>query len=338
MRVWELQQDFGIDRLHEAERPAPAPGPYEVLVEIGATCLNYRDILMVRGAYNPKQPLPLVPLSDGAGTVVATGDGVSRVQVGDRVAGMFAQGWIDGGPSKERLRRTLGGPLDGMLAERVVLPEHGVAKVPEHMDDVQAATLPCAALTAWSALVTHGSIKAGDVVLVQGTGGVSIFALQIAKLLGARVIATSSRDDKLARAQQLGADATINYVSEEQWGKAARGFTDGEGVDHVVEVGGAGTLGQSIRAIRPGGTISVIGVLSGGKSELDIRPVLMQNVRLQGILVGHRTGFEAMARAMTHHRLEPVVDRVFSWEEARSAFEHLASGQHLGKVCIRAPE
>lgn len=299
-----------------------------------AVSLNYRDLLMVRGHYNPRQPLPLVPCSDGVGVVDAVGDGVDRVAVGDRVATVFAQGWLAGAPEASLVRSTLGGPLDGTLAESMVLSAEGVVKVPAHLSDVQAATLPCAAVTAWSALAGQGSVCAGDTVLVQGTGGVSIFALQLAQLLGARVIVTSSSDAKLERARALGAWQTVNYRATPEWGKAVRALTEGRGVDHVVEVGGAGTLEQSLKAVRVGGSVSVIGVLSGTRSSVDVIPILMGNVRLQGILVGSRADFEAMNRAIDAHRLEPVVDRVFPFAEAQAAFEHLASGSHLGKICI----
>jgi NADPH:quinone reductase-like Zn-dependent oxidoreductase len=335
VNVIEIHQAFGLENLRLAERPQPEPGPGQVLLRMRAASLNYRDLLMVQGSYNPRQPLPLIPCSDGAGVVEAVGEGVSRVQPGQRVATLFSQGWMSGEPTREKLRSTLGGPLDGALAEVMVLPEDGVIPVPEHLSDEQAATLPCAALTAWSALVVQGGVKAGDTVLLQGTGGVSLFALQFAKLLGARVILTSSSDEKLERGRALGADETINYRTDPDWGKTALKLTGGRGVDHVVEVGGAGTLAQSLRAVRFGGSLSVIGVLSGESSPLNILPILMKNVRLQGILVGHREGFEAMNRAITQGRLVPTVDRVFSFEDAREAFEYLASGRHFGKICLR---
>jgi NADPH:quinone reductase-like Zn-dependent oxidoreductase len=334
MRTCEVQGSFGFDHLVAADRPTPEPGPGQVLLRMRAASLNYRDILTVRGHYNPRQPLPLIPCSDGAGVVEAVGDGVQRVAVGDRVATAFSQTWIAGPPSLEKLRGTLGGPLDGTLAEFMVLDAGGVVPVPDSLSDVEAASLPCAALTAWSALVEQGGVTAGQTVLVQGTGGVSIFALQIATMIGARVIATSSSDDKLERVRRLGAWQTINYRDEPSWGKAARRLTGGEGVDHVVEVGGAGTLEQSLKAVRVGGTVSVIGVLSGITSELSIIPLLMSQLRLQGILVGSREGFERMLRAMEAHQLRPVVDRVFPLDEAREAFDYMASGAHLGKVCI----
>lgn len=334
MKAYEIQGGFGLDHLKLAERPDPAPGPGQVLLRMRAASLNYRDLMMVTGSYNPRQRLPLIPCSDGVGEVMAAGEGVGRIAVGDRVATLFSQGWMGGRPSVEELRATLGGPLDGALAELMVLPETGVIRVPEHLSDAEAATLPCAALTAWNALAEQGRVAAGDTVLVQGTGGVSIFALQFAQLLGARVIVTSRRDDKLVKARRLGAWQEINTLDDLEWGKTARELTGGIGVDHIVEVGGAGTLAQSLQAIRVGGTISLIGVLAGGASELSIVPVFMKNVRIQGLLVGSRHVFERMNRAIAQHELRPVVDRVFPFAEAPTAFEHLQSGAHFGKVCI----
>lgn len=334
MKAYEIQGSFGFDNLHLVDRPDPTPGPGEVVVRLASVSLNYRDILMIRGHYNPKQPLPLIPCSDGVGEVVAVGDGVDRVAVGDRVATAFSQTWIDGPPTLEKLRGTLGGPIDGTLAEMILLSAEGVVPVPEYLLDTEAATLPCAALTAWSALVELGSVTAGDTVLVQGTGGVSVFALQIATALGARVIATSSSDDKLRRLQELGAWKTINYKSDPDWHKTARLMTDGAGVDHVIEVGGAGTLERSVKAVAVGGTVSMIGVLSGVAAEIKLTSLLMQQVRLQGLLVGSRSGFERLNRFLTEHTLKPVVDRVFPFADAPSAFEHMASGSHFGKVCI----
>jgi NADPH:quinone reductase-like Zn-dependent oxidoreductase len=334
MRVFEIRDAFGLDRLVAAERPTPEPGPGQVLLEMKAASLNYRDVLTVAGKYNPRQPLPLIPCSDGVGVVAAVGDGVSRVRAGDRVATLFSQKWWGGRPEYDKIRSTLGGPLDGTLAEYMALDENGVVKVPGHLSNVEAATLPCAAVTAWSALATQGDVGPGDTVLVQGTGGVSLFALQLARILGARVIATSSSDEKLERVRELGAWAVVNYVDEPEWGKKARELTGGVGVDHVVEVGGGGTIAQSLKAIRIGGQISVIGNLAGGSTELSLIPILMQNVRLQGIIVGSREGFEAMNRAIAQHELRPVVDRVFPFAETPEAFRYVAAGKHFGKVCI----
>ncbi|MCD4749404.1 MAG: NAD(P)-dependent alcohol dehydrogenase [Thermoanaerobaculales bacterium] len=334
MKVFEIQGEFGFENLRLVERPDPTPGPGQVLVKMKGVSLNFRDILMVRGHYNPRQPLPLIPCSDGVGEIVAVGEGVDWVSTGDRVAGIFSQTWIGGPPSPEKLGGTLGGPLDGTLAELMVLDAQGVVKVPGHLSDAGASTLPCAAVTAWSALVEEGEVRSGDTVLVQGTGGVSIFALQFARLLGARVIATSSSHEKLEKVRDLGAWATINYQEDPQWGKTARKLTGGVGVDHIVEVGGAGTLEQSLRAVRTGGTVSVIGVLSGTSAKINIIPLLMQQIRLQGLLVGSREAFERMNRAISLHELRPVIDRVFAFDETPDAFGHMASGAHVGKVCI----
>lgn len=335
MRAWEIQGGFGLANLRLAERPDPRPGPAQVLVRVRAVSLNYRDLLTVEGKYNPKQKLPLIPCSDGAGEVVAVGEGVARVRPGDRVCGIFAQRWIAGEPSRDKLRSTLGGPFDGMLAELVVLHEEGVVVVPPHLTWEEAATLPCAGVTAWSALVTHGKLTAGDTVLLQGTGGVSIFALQLAQLLGVRAIITSSSDEKLEQARRLGASGLINYQKKPEWSGAARDLTDGAGVDLVVEVGGAGTLEQSLRSVRMGGTICLIGNLAGIVAQVPLALVFMPQVRLQGILVGHREGFEAMNRAIAQHEMRPVIDRTFPFEEARAAFELMAASGHFGKICVR---
>lgn len=335
MRAVEIHGAFGLDNLVLTERPDPRPGPGQVLVRLRAASINYRDLLTVEGKYNPKQKLPLIPCSDGAGEVVEVGEGVTRVQPGERVSTVFAQKWISGRPTRERLRSTLGGPLDGTLAELAVFNEEGLVKTPDHLSDEEAATLPCAAVTAWTALVTEGGLAAGDTVLVQGTGGVSLFALQIAKILGARVIATSSQDEKLERVRRMGADGLINYREVPEWGKRAKELTGGTGVDHVVEVGGAGTLQQSLQALRFGGTVSLIGNLSGTKAEILLTHVFMQNLRIHGILVGHRESFEALNRAVALHQLRPVVDRVFPLEEARAAMEHMAAGGHFGKIVVR---
>jgi len=335
MKVFEIRDAFGLANLVPAERPVPEPGRRQVRLRMRAMSLNSRDLRLVEGLYNPKQPLPVIPCSDGVGIVDAVGEDVTRVKPGDRVATLSAQKWLGGPPERERLRTTLGSPLDGTLAEYMILDDDGVVVVPEHLSDVEAATLPCAGLTAWSALVTQGGVTAGDTVLVQGTGGVSIFALQIAVMLGARVIATSSSDEKLERAIQLGAWAGINYRENAAWGKQARKLTGGVGVDHVVEVGGGGTLEQSLWAVRIGGTVSVIGVLAGISTEVNLLPILMQNVRLQGILVGSRDGFEAMNKAIAQHKMRPVVDRVFPFVEAPAAFAYMGEGKHVGKVCIQ---
>jgi NADPH:quinone reductase-like Zn-dependent oxidoreductase len=333
MRAVVVKESFGVENLATITREdAPAPGPGQVALTMRAATLNYRDLMMVRGHYNPRQPLPLVPCSDGVGVVEAVGEGVTRVAVGDRVCPIFAQGWLGGEPRKHHVRTTLGGPLDGTLREEMVLDQEGVVKVPGHLSDAEAAALPCAGVTAWRALEGVGP---GQTVLLQGTGGVSIFALQFAKARGARAIITSSSDAKLEVARELGADATINYRERTDWGRAAKELTGGEGVDRIVEVGGAGTLAESMRAAKVGAEIAVIGVLSGSRQELDVTPILMRGLRLRGIFVGSRDDFERMNRAIAHHELRPVVRETFALEDARAAFERMASGGHLGKIAIR---
>lgn len=340
MRAWTVDEAFGLDHLRLVERPTPEPehlGPGQALVRLRAASLNYRDLMMVQGLYNPKQPLPLVPCSDGAGEVVAVGEGVRAVRPGDRVATIFAQGWLGGAQRPEYVTTTLGGPLDGTLTELMVVPASALVRAPDHLSFAETASLTCAGVTAWHALTgTPGTshVKAGDTVLTLGTGGVSIFALQLGQLLGARVIVTSSSDEKLERARELGAWKTVNYKAEPEWGKRVKELTAGRGVDHVIEVGGAGTLARSLQAVRPAGEISLIGVLSGTVRDLDIIPVLMRGIRIQGILVGSRDHFEEMNRAIEAHGMHPVIDRTFGFDEVAEAFGHLASGSHFGKVCV----
>lgn len=336
MRTYELQGSFGAENLRICERPIPAPGPGQVLLKMGAMSLNYRDVMMIDGAYNPRQPLPLVPLSDGVGEVVDVGAGVRWPKTGMRVCPIFAEGWLEGPPNRAKLATTLGGPLPGTLTEYRLAPASAVVEAPSHLTDAEAATLPCAAVTAWHALISEGRLQPGEKVLVQGTGGVSIFALQFAAMVGAEVVVTSSSSAKLERARELGASHGIDYRAHPEWGKAARAWSGGEGVDLIVEVGGAGTMENSLRAIRPGGTIAVIGVLAGASQALSVTPILMQQIRMQGIIVGSRAIFEAMNRAIHHARLRPVVDRVFDFEDARGALDHLRSGRHFGKVVIAA--
>jgi NADPH:quinone reductase-like Zn-dependent oxidoreductase len=342
MKAIELQNTFGIDSLTFVDRPQPRPEAGQVLLRMRACSLNYRDLLVVKGLYNPKIRLPLIPLSDGVGQVVELGPGVTRVKTGDRVAGIFMQKWLAGNLTEDKARSALGGgnrsagsaASDGVLAEYIVLHEEGVVHVPEHLTDEEAATLPCAGVTAWHALVRAGGLKAGDAVLTQGTGGVSIFALQFARLHGARVIATSSSDAKLERVRQLGASDGINYKTTPEWDRPVRELTGGVGVDQVVEVGGAGNLGKSLKAVRMGGRVNLIGVLSGG-GEVNPMPILMKNVRVQGIYVGSREMFEAMNRAIALNKMRPVVDRVFPFQEIREALRYLESGAHFGKIVLR---
>ena len=337
MRAWELQQAVGPQALVLAERPTPEPGPGDVLVKVEAVSPNYRDLLMIRGAYFRKMPVPrMVPCSDAAGTVTAVGAGVQGVRVGDRVTSVFAPGWSAGQFTLAAARSALGaGHTAGCLAEQVVLPASGVIPVPAHLSAVEASTLPCAALTAWHALFEEAPIRPGDAVLTLGSGGVSVFAMQFAALAGARVIATTGNGAKAGRLQQFGAAHVINYRETQSWGDAAKALAGGEGVDHVVEVGGQGTFDQSVRAVRIGGVISLIGVLAG-TAAVNLTPVLMRNIRVQGVLVGSREMHGRMAAAMEAHAVRPVIDRVFPFEAAREAFEYLASGAHVGKIVIAA--
>ena len=334
MNVWQLRQAGGIDALEPVQLPESRVGSGQVRVRIRAASLNYRDLVLARGGYGPKQRFPLVPLSDGAGEVTEVGEGVTRVKPGDRVAGTFFQRWIAGDLTDDAFTSALGGFLDGVLAEHVILDAGGLVHVPPYLSDEEAACLPCAAVTAWNALMVEGRLQAGDTVLVQGTGGVSLFALQIARMAGARVIATSSSDAKLERAREMGASNGINYREVPDWHKPVREMTGGRGVDHVVEVGGAGTLERSLRAVRRGGHVALIGVLSGG-GEINPLPILSNVVRVQGIYVGSREMFEAMNRAFALNEIRPVVDRVFDFGEAPEAYRYLESGAHFGKVVIR---
>lgn len=334
MKLYELQPRSGLDSITAAQRPDPRPGPGEVLLRMHAWSLNYRDLLVARGAYGAPPPAGLVPLSDGAGEVVEVGPGVTRVKSGDRVAGCFMQGWLGGEVTAEAARTALGGAIDGMLAAYKVLSAEGVVKVPASLSYEEAATLPCAAVTAWNALVREAQVKAGDVVVLQGTGGVSLFALQFAKLHGARCIITSSSDEKLAIAQGLGADDLINYRKQPDWEKAVVELTGGRGADIVVEVGGAGTLEKSLNAVRYGGIVTLIGVLTGTAGPIPTAAILRRHTRVQGIYVGSREMFDEMNRAIALHGLKPHIDRMFGFDGARAAYEHLAGASHAGKVVI----
>lgn len=334
MRVYELQSTGSLDGLQLVDRPEPKAAHGQIVVRVRAASLNYRDLIVMQGAYG-RVSLPLVPLSDGAGEVVAVGDGVTRWKTGERVAGTFFPDWVSGPVTAEKTKAALGGgTAPGMLAEFVAISEHGAVRIPEHLSFEEAATLPCAALTAWNSLVDQGNLKAGETVVLLGTGGVSIFGLQLAKLHGARTIITSSSDEKLTRATALGADATINYRTHPDWERKVFELTDGRGADHVLEVGGAGTFAKSLRATRVGGHVALIGVLAGAASELRVTDILMRSLRVNGIYVGSREMFESLNLAMTQHKLKPVIDRVFSFSEARAAYEHLQSGRHFGKVVI----
>jgi NADPH:quinone reductase-like Zn-dependent oxidoreductase len=335
MKAYEVQQ-FGIDNLALVERDEPIAGKREVVIKLHAASLNYRDLMVVEGTYNPRMKVPAVPLSDGAGEVTAVGDGVTKWKVGDRVMPSFAQHWIDGKATEEKRRSSLGAGAywDGVLRQSAVFSEEGLVRIPDHLSYEEASTLPCAALTAWHALAISGQLKAGETVLTLGTGGVSIFALQFARLFGARVISTTGSEEKIAKLKELGADEVINYKTREDWDAAVLELTEKKGADHVVEVGGSGTLARSLNAVKFGGHVAMIGALSTAGS-FDPIKLFMKSVRLQGLFVGSRTMFEQMNRAIEVAELHPVVDRVFGFDEAQDAMRYMKSGSHFGKVVIR---
>jgi NADPH:quinone reductase-like Zn-dependent oxidoreductase len=331
MRVWQFSS-FGIDSLEFVERPTPIPGPGQILIQVHAVSFNYRDLLMIKGQYNPKLQMPRIPCSDGAGVVQAVGAGVTAFKVGDRVAGIFMQNWLEGPPTAEKSKGALGGDIDGMLAEFVVLHEMGAVHLPEHLSFEEAATLPCAAVTAWNALGA-GQLRPGDNVLIQGTGGVAIFALQLARLQGARVLGISGSNEKLQRAYSLGLDAGLNYREHPDWDRWVMEETGGVGADLVVEVGGLGTISRSIRALRFGGVISQVGVLDMSPSPFPVTAILHKQARIQGIYVGSRQDFLNLNRAITLGVLRPVGEN-FHWTHARAAFARLEEASHFGKLVL----
>lgn len=337
MKAYEFTQ-FGLENLAIVERDIPKPKPTEVLVKIHAVSLNFRDLLFKNGLYNPRAKFPAVPIADGAGEVVEIGAGVTKWKIGERVTNIYTPGWIDGEITAEKNKVSFGdGALQGVLTEYRTFDENVLVRIPEHLSFEEASTLPIAAVTAWSALAVSGNLKPGETVLTLGTGGVSVFAIQFAKLFGARVIATSSSDEKLAKAEKLGAHELINYKTREDWDAAARELTGWTGVDHVVEVGGVGTLSRSVNAVRSGGHIALIGILTSGH-DVNILPVLMKAIRIQGIFVGSRATFEEAYRAIEFAKIKPVIDKIFAFEEAREALEYMESGSHFGKVVVRVSE
>jgi NADPH:quinone reductase-like Zn-dependent oxidoreductase len=335
MRAYQLAKfGGGIESLIKVERPDPKPNYRQVLVKVAACSLNYRDLAIARGTYRIPVRENLVPLSDGAGHVIAVGEGVREVKVGDKVAGNFFQRWSAGEPGPDTHQYALGGGIDGMLSEYVVLEEEGVVKIPGHLSLEEGAALPCAGVTAWHAMVEHARLKSGSTVLLLGTGGVSILGLQLAKAMGARVIMTSSSDEKIARAKRLGADDGINYKTTPDWEKTALEMTDGRGVDCVVEVGGAGTIARSFASIRVGGRVGLIGNLSGPATELNPGLILARRANVQGISVGSTEMFKAMNRAISANKIKPVIDTIFGFDEAQAAYRHMASASHFGKIVI----
>jgi NADPH:quinone reductase-like Zn-dependent oxidoreductase len=337
MRALQVTEPWGLDHLRIVETPEPRPGPGEVLVRMRTASLNYRDYLMVGGIYGRGASTggAVIPFSDGCGVVEAVGPGVTRFQVGERVATLFFQSWVAGPPTLEKLSTALGWPIPGVGRELGVFSQDGLSKVPEFLSDEEVATLPCAALTAWRALFEDARPQPGDTVLLQGTGGVSIFGLQFAHAAGFRTIITSSSDEKLERAKGLGADTLVNYRQEPEWAKAVRAATDGVGADVILEVGGGGTIQQSMRAVRVGGHIAIIGVVAGPGEPFNPASLIGNSAKLQGLSVGSREMFEAMCRAIDQHRIRPVVDKLFPWTEARAALEAMAAGEHFGKIVLQ---
>lgn len=334
MRAWEIVSDGGVAGLALNERPMPEPGPAQVLIKVHASSVNYRDLATIEDPVPRNLPYPTIPNSDAAGEVVAVGDGVAGVAVGDRVIGCFFQDWTAGPISATAMASALGGAVPGVLAEYAVLSAGGVVPAPAHLSWTEAATLPCAALTAWHALTEPRPVQPGETVLLLGTGGVSVFAQQFCRLMGARTIVTSSSDAKLERMRALGAGGTINYRETDDWEARVIALTDGLGADRVVEVGGPGTLQQSITAVRVGGVIALIGVLTGGSGAIVPTDIMVKSITLQGVYVGSRQMFVDMNRAISLHEMSPVIDDTFAFADARAAYHRMRSAQHFGKLVI----
>lgn len=337
MRALNVAAPFGLDAIKVVELADPKPGPGQVLVRMKAVSLNYRDLLMVNGMYGRATPSAgdvITPFSDGCGYVEAVGEGVTRFKAGDRVATLFFQNWVSGPPTLEKLSSALGFPIPGAGSELQVFSEQGLSKVPEFLSDNEVATLPCAALTAFRGLFQDARLEPGDTVVLQGTGGVSIFGLQFAHAAGLRTLITSSSDEKLARAGKLGADHLVNYKTTPAWSKPVREATAGRGADFIMEVGGGGTIQESMRAIRIGGHIAIIGVVAGAGEPFNPAALIGNSAKLQGLSVGSRDLFEAMCRFMDLKKIFPVVDKVFPWTEAKAAFTAMAGGEHFGKIVL----
>jgi len=333
MKAFEINE-FGIDKLNEVELDCPAPAEGEVLVRIRAASLNYRDVMVASGTYNPRMKLPAIPLSDAAGEIIDIGAGVTKWKAGDRVCSTLIPGWTNGGPTAESAKTAIGaGGLTGVAREYMTFGTDAVVAAPAHLSFEEAATLPCAAVTGWHALSVSGNAHPGETVLTLGTGGVSVFAVQFAKAMGARVIATSSSEEKLARIGEFGADETINYRTTPEWDKAVLGLTGREGVDHVIEVGGTGTLTRSVKAARNGGHIALIGALDMA-GEFNPIPIFMKGIRVQGIFVGSRAMFEEMNAFISRHEIRPVIDRTFAFDELPAALTYMETGSHFGKIVI----
>lgn len=335
MKAWEIISDGGIDALALNDRDAPTPGPGEVCIQVHASSINYRDLAIVEDPGPRGIAYPMSPNSDGAGEIVSVGPGVEDWQPGDRVMGCFFSRWRAGGITADAMASALGGAEPGVLAEQVVLPAGGIVRIPGHLSFEQAATLPCAGVTAWHAMFEKSPIKAGETVLLLGTGGVSVFAQQFANMAGARTIVTSSSDEKLARVRELGAWQTINYRTTPDWQDAVREVTGGAGADHIVEVGGPGTLQKSITAARIGGRIALIGILAGAAGAVQPVDIMRKSLTVNGIYVGSREMFKNMCKTIAAHAQEPVIDKVFDFEDARAAYHHMRAAGHFGKIVIR---
>ncbi|MEM9367785.1 MAG: NAD(P)-dependent alcohol dehydrogenase [Planctomycetota bacterium] len=334
MKAFQIQDAGGFESIARVDWPDPTPGSRDVVVRMRAASLNYRDLGVASGGYLRNDACPVIPLSDGAGEVAAVGDAVTRWRVGDRVSPIFVRDWIDGAPNDSVLQTCLGGGVDGVLAESMVLPEESLVRIPDGMSYEEAATIPCAAVTAWHALFESGSLHAGQSVLLLGTGGVSVFAMQLAKATGARVLITSSSEAKLARAKTLGADEGVNYREFPEWHKQVRALTDGEGVDHVVEVGGPGTLERSLKSAKVGGHIHLIGVLDSPTAKVSPMLTVFNLLTVRGIYVGSRQMHERTLAALQVNGIKPVIDRVFAFEDSIDAYRYFASQKHFGKVVI----
>ena len=332
MKAWQLT-GFGLDHLVLNEIPQPEPGPGEVLIRISAVSLNYRDKLLCDGTYNPHLQFPITQVADAVGEVVVLGPNTSRLKPGDRVVTNYCTTWVDGPPKGKETLHSLGSTIPGALADYLVLTENALVAAPAYLTDEEAASLPCAALTAWYALVEKGGLKANQTVLIQGTGGVSLFGLQIAHALGATTIVTSSSDEKLTRVKSLGATHTINYARTPAWEKEALAITNKQGVDHILEVVGGKAVNQSIEALKPEGQISIIGILDGFNSDIPLFSLIKKQAVLRGISVGPRRALEDMLRKFDELKLHPVIDTVYSFTNARKAFEHLEHGA-FGKIVI----
>jgi NADPH:quinone reductase-like Zn-dependent oxidoreductase len=334
MKAWRVNESFGIEHLSLNDLATPSPKAGEVLLKMSAASLNYRDLVTVAGGYGKTVKTPLIPCSDGVGIVVETGSEAKEFAIGARLSPTFFPKWKNGPANASVLPEGLGGAYDGTLCEYMVVREDACVSVPEHLSDVEAASLPCAALTAWSALFEQNSFSSADRLVIQGTGGVALFALLFAKAVGAQVLITSSSNEKLERAKKLGADHTVNYYEMPHWSNEVKKIW-GDGADHVIELGGAQTLEQSIRSVRIGGHISLIGVLSGTNStSIPLPLILMRNVRIQGVTVGSKAAFERMNTFISKYQIKPIIDQVFAFEDVPKAFKYLGSGKHFGKVCL----